>query len=200
MPPLCGIVVKGAAGIGGRGTNRWRSSGSSWTGRVKEKEDLIKRTARGKEKAMGTRPPYGEMVELGDTLGIDLVRVHDAVCDQVRTKERPLVFEAVSLLLLGVRNMAGNHGAETVRVMVKGGALKAYVGLGPKANPCKSLCDCSTVKPYTCNGARARKLIGGAGPVQPPWGWAPEAGAVLARGSHFWIGSCAIAVAPGHKS
>ena len=59
-----------------------------------------------------------KVVELGEAVGIDLVEVHEAVGVQVRAKERPLVSQVVSQLLLGVRDAAGDHIAETIAVVV----------------------------------------------------------------------------------
>ena len=47
-----------------------------------------------------------------------MIRVHKAVCDQVQAKERYRVSEAVSQLLLGVCDAAGDHAAETIPVEV----------------------------------------------------------------------------------
>ena len=52
---------------------------------------------------------------MGEVTRIDLIRVHDAVCNHVQAKERPRVSEAVSQLLLGVRDAATDHVAKRYR-------------------------------------------------------------------------------------
>ena len=59
-----------------------------------------------------------KVMEIGEAVGIDPVRVHDAVCDQVQAKERLRVSEAVRQLLLGVRHTTHDHAAETMPVVV----------------------------------------------------------------------------------
>ena len=56
--------------------------------------------------------------ELGGELDIDLMHVHDKLCDQVHAKERARMSEAVSQLVLGICDAAGMGTSETVPVLV----------------------------------------------------------------------------------
>ena len=49
---------------------------------------------------------------------MDLIKLHEVVCDQVHVRERSRVLEVVSQLLLGVCDAAGDCATETVPVVV----------------------------------------------------------------------------------
>ena len=74
----------------------------------------------------------GEVAELGEELDMDLIQVHDAICGQVHVRERPRVSEAVSQLLLGVCDAAGDCAAETILVVVGCLAELAEKGIDPE--------------------------------------------------------------------
>ena len=59
-----------------------------------------------------------EVAEFAEELDMDLIQLHDAICDQVHVRERPGVSEAVNQLLLGVCDAVGDCKAETIPVVV----------------------------------------------------------------------------------
>ena len=59
---------------------------------------------------------------------MDLVRVHDRVCDQVHEKERASMLEAVSQLILGICDVAGAGAAGAIPMVV--GCLSELVEKG----------------------------------------------------------------------
>ena len=73
-----------------------------------------------------------KIAELGEELDMDLVRVHNVVCDQVQAKERSKVSEAVSQLLLGVCDAAGDRAMETIPVVVSCLTELAEKGIDPE--------------------------------------------------------------------
>ena len=73
-----------------------------------------------------------KIAELGEELDIDLVRVHNAVCDQVPAKERSRVSEAVSQLLLRFCDAAGDRAMETIPVVVSCLTELAEKGIDPE--------------------------------------------------------------------
>ena len=60
----------------------------------------------------------GKVAELGEEMDMDLIQVHNAICDHVHVRERPRVSGAVSQLMLGVCDAAGDCAAETIPVVV----------------------------------------------------------------------------------
>ena len=70
--------------------------------------------------------------ELGGELDIDLMHVHDKLCNQVHVKERAGMFEAVSQLVLGICDAAGTGTAETVPVVVGRLTELAEKGIDPE--------------------------------------------------------------------
>ena len=71
-------------------------------------------------------------MELGEEVGVDLIRVHDAICGQVQAKEMPRVSEAVSQLLPGVHDAVGDHTAQTILVVVGCLTELAEKGIDPE--------------------------------------------------------------------
>ena len=67
---------------------------------------------------MGAELPHGEDKGAGEELDIDLMHVHDKLCDQVHAKERARMSEAVSQLVSGICDAAGMGTSETVPVVV----------------------------------------------------------------------------------
>ena len=70
----------------------------------------------------------GKIAEMGDELDMDLVRVHDQVCDQVHEKERANMLEPVSHLMLGICNAARDGAKEVIPMVV--GCLSALCEKG----------------------------------------------------------------------
>ena len=73
-----------------------------------------------------------KIAELGGELDMDLVRVHDEVCDRVHAKERARMSEAVSQLKLGICDAAGTGTAETIPVVVGCLTELGEKGIDPK--------------------------------------------------------------------
>ena len=63
---------------------------------------------------------------------MDLVQVHDAVCDHVQAKERSRVSQAVSHLLRGVCDAVGDCAMETIPVVVGCLTELAEKGIDPE--------------------------------------------------------------------
>ena len=80
---VASVVTKGAQRIGGRGTDGWRRFGTGWAGRPKKERDLINRAPRGGVDNNGCMAVHGKDRRVGRRLDMDLVRVHDEVCDKV---------------------------------------------------------------------------------------------------------------------
>ena len=57
-------------------------------------------------------------MELGEKLDVDMIRLHEAVCDLVQAKERYRPSKAVSQLLLRVCDAAGDYAREAIPVVV----------------------------------------------------------------------------------
>ena len=74
----------------------------------------------------------GKVEELGEELDMDLIQVHNAICDQVHVRERTRVSEAVSQLLLGVCDATGDCAAETILVVVGCLTELAEKGIDPE--------------------------------------------------------------------
>ena len=74
----------------------------------------------------------GKIAELGEELDMDLVRVHDEVCEQVKEKERSRMSEAASQLLLGIYHVAGDCAAETIPLVVGCSTELAEKGIDPE--------------------------------------------------------------------
>ena len=70
--------------------------------------------------------------ELGGQLDIDVMHVHDKLCDQVHAKKRARMSEAVSQLVLGICDAAGTGTAETVPVVVGCLTKLAEKGIDPE--------------------------------------------------------------------
>ena len=70
--------------------------------------------------------------ELGGEQDIDLMHVHDKLCDQVRAKERARMSEAVSQPVSGICNAAGMGTSETVPVVVGCLTELAKKGIDPE--------------------------------------------------------------------
>ena len=63
---------------------------------------------------------------------MDLIQVHNAICDHVHVRERPRVSGAVSQLMLGVCDAAGDCAAETIPVVVGCLTDPAEKGIDPE--------------------------------------------------------------------
>ena len=71
----------------------------------------------------------GRIAELVEELDMDLVRVHDEVCDQVHGKERTRMSEAVSQLILGICDAAGDGATAAILVVVGSLSQSAEKGI-----------------------------------------------------------------------
>ena len=70
--------------------------------------------------------------ELGGELDIDMMHVHDKLCDQVHAKERAKMSQAVSQLVLGICDAASMGTSETVPVVVGCLTELAEKGIDPE--------------------------------------------------------------------
>ena len=74
----------------------------------------------------------GNIADLGEELDLDLIQVNEAVGDQVHVRERSRVSEAVSRLLLGVGDAAGDCAATMIPVVVGCLTEQAETGIDPE--------------------------------------------------------------------